>query len=149
MASMRKLKMLLVEDEYLSRQLLLANVVDFGTCDIAKDGLEALDAARKAYGEGRPYDLIFMDIMLPGMDGFTVLAELRNFETARGVPKSERCKVMMVTALSKASDPSDSDGSPFEGYITKPYSKSHLIQTICGLGFEYPGMGESGDGSEI
>ena len=85
------MKILVIEDEkklaeYLRRALTEHNYV----VDVAMDGVSGLHLARESQ-----YDLILLDVMLPGMDGFAVLHELR---------KTDRVPVLMLTARDKLED---------------------------------------------
>jgi two-component system, chemotaxis family, chemotaxis protein CheY len=132
---MRELRMLIVEDEFLSRQLLLKYVGDYGSSDVAVDGEEAVRAVQGAYESGSPYDLIFLDIMLPKKDGQAALKEIRTYEAARGILGEGTCRVLMLTALSDARSVMEAFKNQCEGYLTKPYSKAKLEEAISKIGF--------------
>ena len=131
---MRELRMLIVEDEFLSRQLLQTYVADHGSCDVAVDGHEAVRAVKLSYEAGKPYDLVFMDIMLPQMDGQAALKEIRSYESERGVLGEDTCKVLMMTALSDARSVMTAFKNQCEGYLTKPYSKVKLEEAVQKIG---------------
>ncbi len=122
--------MLVVEDEYLSRQLLSLIIRKYGSIDSADDGEEALRLVRTSLEERRPYDLIFMDIVLPTMDGLAALKGIRALEAAQGATAMEASKIIMVSALSDSETLKDSRDGQCEAYITKPYLKALLESTI-------------------
>ncbi|MGO4779243.1 response regulator, partial [Lysobacter sp. 2RAB21] len=67
------MKLLIVEDEVKTADYLRDALSEQGwTVDVAREGLSGLHLAREF-----DYDVIVLDVMLPGMDGFTVLRELR------------------------------------------------------------------------
>jgi two-component system chemotaxis response regulator CheY len=105
-------------------------VADYGDIDQAVDGVEAVAAVERAYMARAPYDLIFLDIMLPRKDGQAALREIRDFELKRGIPAPDVCKVVMTTALSDAKNVMGAFGAPCEGYITKPFSKPQIDAQI-------------------
>ena len=85
------MKVLVIEDEKkLAEYLRLALTEHNYVVDVAMDGISGLHLARESQ-----YDLILLDVMLPGMDGFSVLRELR---------KSDRVPVLMLTARDKIED---------------------------------------------
>ncbi len=127
---MKSLKMLVAEDEFLSRNLLSRMIQNYGTVDGATNGAEALAALKSAYESGRPYDLVFLDIMMPEKDGQTTLKELRAFEDDIGVPSPDACKVIMVTALGDAKNVMAAFKSQCEGYVTKPYSAEAIKELV-------------------
>ncbi len=128
---MKSLKMLVAEDEFLSRHLLTRMIKDFGTVDAAVDGAEAIVALKTAYQSGSPYDLVFLDIMMPTKDGQSTLLELRSYEESLGVSSEEGCKVIMVTALGDAKNVVAAFKSQCEGYITKPYSLEAIKEIVA------------------
>ncbi|GAF79962.1 unnamed protein product [marine sediment metagenome] len=65
----REMRGLIVDDEFVSRKKAQRIMSQYGECDIATNGTETLEAFRLAHDEGRPYDLITMDILIPDMDG--------------------------------------------------------------------------------
>jgi two-component system chemotaxis response regulator CheY len=127
---MKSLRILVVEDEFLSRNLLARMIMRYGSVDNAVDGNEAVTAIKAAYEEGKPYDLIFLDIMMPVKDGQTTLLELRGYEEARGIPPTDTCKVVMVTALGDAKNVMTAFKSQCEGYLTKPYSMESVQEIV-------------------
>ncbi len=129
------MRVLVVEDDFISRKLLTTLLGHYGECDIAVDGNEAVDAFRMALDEGQPYDLICMDIMMPNLDGQAALKEIRALEVERKVPAAGEVKVVMTTALD---DPKNVMESLYKGgasaYIVKPIDKKKLIDEVRKLG---------------
>lgn len=133
---MGKLRILIVEDEFLSRQLLLTIVSELGSVDVAVDGQEAVDAVRISYESGAPYNVIFLDIMLPAKDGQEALREIRAYEQERGVLASDGIKIIMTTALSDSQSIMEAFRSQCESYVTKPYNKKKIMDEFNKLGFK-------------
>lgn len=129
------MRILIVEDDFVSRKLLQKTLSHYGECDIAVDGKEAIDAYKLAAGEGRPYTLICLDIMMPRVDGVTALKEIRKLEREGGVAATNEVKVIMATALN---DPKTVVDSLYRGgatsYIVKPINTKELIAEIKKLG---------------
>lgn len=118
---MRKLKILVIEDErklaeYLKRALSEHNYV----VDVAADGISGLHLAQETQ-----YDLILLDVMLPGRDGFSVLAELR---------KRDRVPVLMLTARDKLEDRVRGLQDGADDYLVKPFALSELLARVLALG---------------
>src|ERR1043166_2151899 len=93
------MKTLIVEDDFTCRTLLQALVSPYGESHIAVNGNEALQAWRLAARSQQPYDLICLDIIMPGMDGQAVLNQIRSEEQARGVVSTRGTKIIMTTSL--------------------------------------------------
>ena len=71
----------------------------YGECDITVDGQEAVDAFAMALEENDGYDLICLDIMMPILDGFETLKQIREMEDKLGIPENKKAKIIMTSAL--------------------------------------------------
>jgi len=131
---MANLRMLIVEDEFLSRKLVGHYIEKHGKYDIAVNGEEALRAVRDAYEEGRPYDVVFLDIMMPDMNGLAVLKGIREYETGRGISATDGLNVIMTTALGDAKSVMEAFRNQCEAYITKPYTEEAFAVQLRKLG---------------
>ena len=114
------MKALLVEDDFLARKLMKKLLDNFGECDVAKDGLEALQAFKMAHENGSPYELICLDIMLPGMNGDKVLQEIRKYETELDIGGLDKSKVIMTTAKDDSRTIMKTFKKGCQAYIVKP-----------------------------
>ncbi|WP_165404019.1 response regulator [Egicoccus halophilus] len=112
--------LLVVDDERELTQLIRLNLQQAGfTVRTAADGREALDLLR----EQRP-DLLLLDVMMPSLDGWGVLAELQSHEGLADLP------VVMLTALSGERDVIRAHLSGAVRYLTKPFDLEGLLSTI-------------------
>ena len=93
------MRILLAEDDYVTRKFMTNFLSKYGECDVTVDGMEAVDAFMMALEDEEPYDLVCLDIMMPVMDGYQALMGIRNLEKERNIPEEERVKVIMATAL--------------------------------------------------
>lgn len=128
------MRALIVEDEFLSRKVLTSFIKSLFEVDVAVDGKEAVTAFCQAHEEGRPYDLILMDIMLPELDGVAAMTQIRALEQEQKL--QPRVKVLMTTALDDARTVIRSfhDGEA-AGYLVKPLTKDKLFAELQKLGF--------------
>ena len=131
---MKNLRMLIVEDEFLSRKLVGHYVEKHGAYDIAVNGEEAVSAVVAAYDEGKPYDVVFLDIMMPDKNGLSVLKDIREFEGTRGIAAVDGLKVIMTTALGDAKSVMEAFRNQCEAYITKPYTEEAFSTQLKKLG---------------
>lgn len=133
--SENKLKILIVEDDFVSRRILKELLVPYGKCDMAKDGEEAVHAFYLGWEEQEPYDLICMDVMMPEMDGQEALQKIRDMEMEMGIIGSQEVKVIMVTALDDMENVIKAfhDGGA-TSYVVKPISNKNLIKEMKNLG---------------
>lgn len=125
------MKCLIVEDDFISRRILKELLSSSFDCDIAINGEEAIASFRLAHEGKRPYDLICMDIMMPGVDGQEALRQIRELEHEMEVPPNLEVKVVMTTALD---DPKSVVRAYYKGgataYLVKPISKQKLMREL-------------------
>ena len=95
------MKILLAEDDYLTRKAMDNFLSQYGECDVTVNGMEAVDAFMLALEEEEPYDLVCLDIMMPVMDGYQALMGIRNLEKERHIPVEKSAKIIMTTALNE------------------------------------------------
>ena len=115
------MRILVIEDEARLAQTLAELLHRQGyTADISGDGLSGLDNAASDI-----YDLVVLDAMLPGMDGFTLLRELRGGGSS--------LPVLMLTARSELSDRVRGLDCGADYYLTKPFDSRELVACINAL----------------
>lgn len=127
-----KIKILIAEDEFISRILLKEMLAPFGDCDAVTNGREAMDVLEKSYSVSEDrYDLVCLDIMMPKMSGHEVLREIRRIEKEKGIYGADVTKVLMVTALDDAKNIMEAlvEGR-CEAYLTKPVSRARLEEQL-------------------
>ncbi|WP_022962037.1 response regulator transcription factor [Halopseudomonas pelagia] len=113
------MRILVIEDN----RDILANVLDYlqlkgYTVDCAQDGVTGLHLAVSEH-----YDLIVLDIMLPGMDGYQVCQRLRE-DAGRDTP------IIMLTARDELDDRLEGLRSGADDYLIKPFALSELVARI-------------------
>ena len=90
-------------------------------CDVSYDGESGLDNALSGI-----YDVIILDVMLPGMDGFSIVKEMRK--------EGDQTPVMMLTAKSAVSDKVNGLDCGADDYLTKPFITEELLARVRALG---------------
>ena len=117
---------LVVEDEVgLARHILRVLTQASHELTVVHDGETALGEA-----EAKHYDLIVLDVMLPGMDGFEVLRRLR------GAKMDTR--VLILTARGQLSDRVTGLGLGADDYLAKPFAMQELVARVSALGRRFP-----------
>ena len=117
---MSKKEILIVEDQEELRQLecLLLGSRGYLVEGVA-DGIAALD-----YLQNRKPDLVLLDIMLPGIDGFEVCRQIRNREETKNIP------VIMITARNSREDMAKGEEVGANMYMTKPFKSEKIVENI-------------------
>ncbi len=128
------MRVLVVEDDFISRRLLCRYLQAQAECDVAVNGNEAIGAFRQILQAGQRYDLICLDIMMPGMDGQETLKRLRAIEEEQGITKADRTKVIMTTALEDHDNVVSAFSNACDGYVVKPIEKRKFLETLQEIG---------------
>ena len=133
------MKCLIVEDDFISRRIMKELLSPYFESDVAVNGEEGVASFRLAHDGKRPYDLICMDIMMPGIDGAEALKRIRQMEKELDVPPGLEVKVIMTTALD---DPKTVIDTFYKGgatsYLVKPISKQRLVRELRTFGLIVP-----------
>ena len=126
--SLQDKRMLIVDDNAASRELLYRMLKSLSCeADQVASGEEALIEIEKADSD-TPYDLIFMDYRMPGMDGISTANELRSNTYLSQIPK-----VLMVTAYGREGIKKQADSAGIESFLIKPVNPSLLFDTIVNV----------------
>lgn len=128
------MKCLIVEDDSTAGKLLEAYLSEYCDCFAAVNGSEAIITFKDALEQGRPYELICLDIMMPEMDGHETLKQIRQIESEHGVKDSDIVKVIMTTAVSDPETVMNAFRTGCEAYIFKPVNKELLLEEMSKLG---------------
>ena len=128
------MQVLIVEDDFISRRLLSRYLEAIATCDMAINGEEALAAVRSTLSSGERYNLVCLDIMMPGIDGREVLQGIRALEDEYGLAPAERCRIVMTSALDKQETQGQTTNALADDYLVKPIIKRNLMAVLDRLG---------------
>ena len=127
-------KILIAEDDFVSRKFLSNILSKYGECDLVVDGMEALDAYMLSVKEKEYYDLIFLDIMMPKVDGVKVLKVIRDLESQNGIEDEKRAKIIMTTALGETQVIKTAMEYGCDAYASKPIDIEKFTQVLKDLG---------------
>ncbi len=115
------MRLLVIEDEVKLAQYLHKGLGENGhVVDVAHDGIEG-----RRLATGGDYDLVLLDVMLPGVDGFGVLQAIR--AEKRGLP------VLMLTARDRVEDRVRGLENGADDYLVKPFAFSELLARVGAL----------------
>ncbi len=140
------MKFLITDDEIHNRVIMERILSSFGSCDLAVNGQEAVEAFELALMDEEPYDLICLDIMMPVMDGQETLKRIREVERRQQLKKQLQMErgsgsaspmepatthIFMVTALETQEEVVEAF---FHGgctdYLTKPITRDRIVEKL-------------------
>lgn len=127
-------RILITDDSSYQRALLRQALAPYGEISEAAGGKEACRLFAQSLDRGAPFDLVLMDILMPGMDGHNAVRLIRDIQDQAGIPEEDRVKVVMVSSLD---DPENMLKAQYEegadAYVTKPVDPELLEETLRGL----------------
>ncbi len=116
-------KVLVTEDNIINQKLIMRILEEHGiTVDLANNGLESFEKRRH-----NDYDLLFMDIQMPVMDGIEATHEILDYEEDEDVP---HVPIVALTANALKGDRERFMGEGMDEYITKPIETSELLYIL-------------------
>lgn len=127
------MKILVVDDDYVSRKKMEIIMQNFGACDSAKLGEEAIGMFAAALESEIPYDLVSLDISMPGITGIKVLEKIREIEDYKNITADLRVKIIMVTSKSDKDTVVTSVSNGCNDYIIKPFSWKIIFNKLVKL----------------
>ncbi len=122
------LNVLVVDDNSAAREILadmLGGITS--TIDVVSSGPEAI-AAVKQQDATTPYDLVFMDWRMPGMDGLQAIRQIKNDESIKKQPA-----IVMVTAFGREEVREESEHLGIDAFLVKPVNRSMIVDTLVTL----------------
>ncbi|MBF0289046.1 MAG: response regulator [SAR324 cluster bacterium] len=129
------MKILIVDDQVVTLKKMKKILEIFGDCELAEDGPEAIQLFKQSLENKVPFDLVMLDIEMPGIDGTEVLFELREIEKEFKVPKHELARILMVTSHSDKDTVITSVQAGCNDYVVKPINKETIVEKLGKLGF--------------
>ncbi len=115
------MKILIVEDEHKIANSIKKGLEQEGyTADVAYDGVEGYDLAAS-----EPYDIIILDLMLPGIDGIEIIKKLRQ--------ENIHIPILILTAKSQLEDKVEGLNLGADDYLVKPFAFAELLARLKAL----------------
>lgn len=125
------MRSLIVDDDESIHQYLKGVLAPYSVCEGAFSGELALQRFKEAYEEGRPFDVVFMDILMPEMDGHKAAELLRDAETKMGIAEGEQFTLVMITSLVDNRNVTRAFFNTFAScYIVKPFDKEKVLDEL-------------------
>ena len=134
LAKVRGMSVLIVDDNSTNCRILEELLQGWGmTPTVVQSGKAALEAMRKAHNEGEPFSLILLDNMMPEMDGFTLVEQIRQH------PELVGATLMMLSSADRHENAERCFKLGMEAYLTKPIRRAELLSTILTAVHAAPG----------
>ena len=122
------IRVLVVDDNATAREILQEPLSSFaGRVDVVASGAEAI-AAVKQHDATDPYDIVFMDWRMPGMDGLQASRHIKGDETLAHQPA-----IVLVTAFGREEVREEAERLDLDGFLVKPVTKSMLVDTLVNV----------------
>jgi len=105
---------------------LVREVLEVGDCEVLEvaSGEDALETLRRENTGGDPIDVLLLDIMMPGMDGYEVIARVKED------PVLATTSILVTTALTSVTDKTLGLGMGADDYLTKPFDPRELLARV-------------------
>lgn len=130
------MRILIIDDDMVSRTKLELIMEYFGDCKTLEHGDDALAVFHEAHQEDDPFNLIMLDINLPGMDGIQVLSAIRNAENELNIEESRQAKILMTSSYRDKNRIVASVQSGCDDYIGKPFDLDLIRNKLDKLGIK-------------
>lgn len=128
------LRMLVVDDNPAAREILQEPLSTIGShVEAVASGAEAIALVKDANDAGTPFDVVFMDWRMPGMDGLQASRHIKSDETLSKTPA-----IVLVTAFGREEIREEAERIGLEGFLVKPVTKSMIVDTLVNV-FASPG----------
>ncbi|MBN2722530.1 MAG: response regulator [Deltaproteobacteria bacterium] len=128
------LKILIVEDDNTSREVLRRILLEKGSVDAAPNGEQAISFFRKSLEQREHYNLVCLDIEMPQASGHEVLTQIRKLEKENGIEGIFKTRVIMTTASHGEDDVVNAYLGECDAYILKPVVKKVIFERMRELG---------------
>jgi len=124
------MKTLIVDDEPLDLLVLQDLMENYGSVRFSTGGREAIDAVRGAREEGAAFDLVCLDMIMPGVDGREALKAIRAEEETAGILLGDGVKIIMTTGQRGPKTIVESFRNACDGYVIKPVEKEKMHEEL-------------------
>jgi two-component system, chemotaxis family, chemotaxis protein CheY len=129
------MKILAIDDEMTALTKMKVLLSAYGDCTMATNSAKGLQLCAAAIQDGTPYDLITIDIQMPGASGLDLVAAIKRLETSHNVPASKK---IMVSASGTVENLLSAKSKGCDGFIVKPVKRDTLAEKMADLGLVKP-----------
>jgi two-component system chemotaxis response regulator CheY len=133
------MRILIVDDDYISRTKLKALLRPYGDCDAIHNGALALEMFEQAWKDHAPYDLITMDVDMPDFRGQHIVQRIRDWEQDwQSYKQDKEARILMVSGLDDPQSIVGAFRTGCEAYVVKPIKREELEKTLASIGVPIP-----------
>ena len=125
------MRFLVVDDDHNSRRIIQLFLQPYGESVLASNGQEAIELHRQAIENEKPFNVIYLDMIMPGLSGLDVLAAFRKQEAQDSEPN--RVPVIMLTGETDASNINMAKSFGVVEYLLKPIHEERILQGLVRL----------------
>jgi two-component system, sensor histidine kinase and response regulator len=124
--NLKGIRVCIVDDNAACRTLLTNYAASWSMeFQAVESGVRSLACLRDAAVKGKPFDLVILDVTMPGMDGFDLAGRIR------ADPTLQCCRLVLLTALGQRGDASRARELGIAAYLTKPVRETQLYECLC------------------
>jgi len=123
-------RILIAEDDRDLAQLLCSLLPAEARVVVEHDGIAAVNSVRNALRDGAHFDLLCLDLNLPGMDGARVLRAVRRLEAEFARPGLEPMRIVMMTTSRERATVRAALAAGVNDYLVKPFSPEEFLQRL-------------------
>ena len=129
------MKALVTDDDFVGREKIKATLEKLGECTSVSSGELALKMFERAHLLQNPYDLITMDIDMPGLNGHDVMRRIRDWEQVNLLdPDEQGVKIIVITGMTDTRNALLSFRVGCQSYILKPMTHDRIRVALQELG---------------
>ena len=128
------MRILIVEDSYFERERLKKLLEKYGDCEAAPNGEIGLEMFKVSQNENEKFQLVTVDINMPGISGFELIKSIRKHEESLNVKYDQSIKILMISVSDNFKDVSTSYKQGCEYYCVKPVDEKKLAHALKEVG---------------
>jgi two-component system chemotaxis response regulator CheY len=132
-------KCLVVDDDELSRELIVQYLDGYAACETAQNGREAVEKVQASHERETPFTLIVLDILMPEMDGHEAGKAIRAMEKKLGIPLANQVKIVVLSSVNTPQEIMQSfmTINP-AAHLIKPVEAAKFRETLGKIGVRKP-----------
>ena len=128
------IRILIAEDDLACRKFMQQILKDYGKCHAVVDGIEAVDAFLSAWEEKNPYDILFLDIMMPKLDGLKAMKIIRDMEKDKKIEPKDHIKIIIITELTDEKTVYRAFDLGCDAFAAKPLNQQEIDNALNKMG---------------